>query len=211
MKKMTPEAKRTLGKKLLIVGAVCVTLALALFIYNRVMDGRAAAFSGSILEEMKQDIEELGDTQSAGIGRDPYTLPQREGKTASAMYQGYSFMGYLTIDSLSLELPVMTEWDYDRLNVSACRYSGSFAAHNLVIAAHNYSNLFGSISKLTEGDSVVFTDINGAQYRFTVRLVETLEPTAIEEMTAGDYDLSLFTCNLTGAVRVTVRCERTKE
>jgi len=36
---------------------------------------------------------------------------------------------------------------------------------------------------------------------------EVLLPTAVEEMTAGEWDLTLFTCTLGGRSRVTVRCE----
>ena len=38
--------------------------------------------------------------------------------------------------------------------------------------------------------------------------VEILDPTAKEEMTSGDYDLTLFTCTLDGKNRLTVRFEK---
>ena len=38
--------------------------------------------------------------------------------------------------------------------------------------------------------------------------VETLQPTAMEEMCSGNWDLSLFTCTVDEKFRVTVRCER---
>ena len=53
-----------------------------------------------------------------------------------------------------------------------------------------------------------FTDLDGMRYCYQVVKVETLEPTAVEEMSAGKYDLTLFTCTYGGASRVTVRCER---
>jgi sortase A len=37
--------------------------------------------------------------------------------------------------------------------------------------------------------------------------VETLEPTAVEEMTNSGYALTLFTCTYGGQSRVTVRCD----
>ena len=39
--------------------------------------------------------------------------------------------------------------------------------------------------------------------------VETLAPTAVDEMTGGDWDLTLFTCTYSGQARVTVRCVKT--
>ena len=41
--------------------------------------------------------------------------------------------------------------------------------------------------------------------------VETLPETAVEEMRAGEWDLTLFTCTYDGRARVTVRCIRTEE
>ena len=40
---------------------------------------------------------------------------------------------------------------------------------------------------------------------------ETLPETAVEEMRAGEWDLTLFTCTYDGRARVTVRCIRTEE
>ena len=36
--------------------------------------------------------------------------------------------------------------------------------------------------------------------------METLMPTAVEEMESGDWDLTLFTCTVGGRTRVAVRC-----
>ena len=54
-----------------------------------------------------------------------------------------------------------------------------------------------------------FTDVSGAVHRYTVMQVETLAPTAVDEMTGGDWDLTLFTCTYSGQARVTVRCVKT--
>ena len=40
---------------------------------------------------------------------------------------------------------------------------------------------------------------------------EILEPTMIEDLKAGNWDLTLFTCTLGGRTRVTVRCDRVIE
>ena len=41
--------------------------------------------------------------------------------------------------------------------------------------------------------------------------LEILQPTAVEEMTAGEFDLTLFTCTYGGKSRVTVRYDRVAE
>ena len=106
------------------------------------------------------------------------------------------------------ELPVMAEWDDTRLKLAPCRYSGSTKTDDLVIAAHNYARHFGGLQTLQPGDAVWFTDMDGVVTAYEVAAVEVLQPTAVEEMTAGEYDLTLFTCTYGGRSRVTVRCDR---
>lgn len=119
---------------------------------------------------------------------------------------GYGYIGYLSIPALNRELPVMAEWSYPRLRISPCRFSGSVETDDLVILAHNYSRHFGKISSLKSGDLVVFTDVNGLASIYEVAEIDTLNPTAVAEMTSGEYPLTLFTCTYGGQSRVTVRC-----
>ena len=75
--------------------------------------------------------------------------------------------------------------------------------------AHNYDSHFGPISKLEIGDSVIFVDMDGNTITYEVVGKDILAPTAVEEMTSGAFDLTLFTCTYGGASRVTVYCDRT--
>jgi len=38
-------------------------------------------------------------------------------------------------------------------------------------------------------------------------VIDILEPYSVEEMTSGEFDLTLFTCTQGGSHRVTVRCD----
>ena len=48
-------------------------------------------------------------------------------------------------------------------------------------------------------------------YTYQVVGLETLNPTDVEGMESGDWDLTLFTCTVGGQSRVTVRLERTDD
>ena len=120
---------------------------------------------------------------------------------------GVDYIGILEIPSLGLELPVISSWSYPNLKTAPCRYSGSAYTNNFVIAAHNYKSHFGNLKNLSDGEKVIFTDVDGNVFTYEVVLRETLEPTAVEEMTGGGYSLSLFTCNASGSCRLTVRSE----
>lgn len=50
--------------------------------------------------------------------------------------------------------------------------------------------------------------MDGQEYCYQVATLETLTSTATKEMTAGDYPLTLFTCDYSGQARITVRCQQ---
>lgn len=178
--------KQMLGRRLMALGAVLILCALGLTAYNHWDDRRAQRQAARMLEELKT-------AEPAERGADTLTL------------DGAEWLGWLSIPSLELELPVQAEWSYPALKTSPCRYAGTPEA-GLVIAAHNYEQHFARLNLLTAGDTVEFTDVSGTAHRYTVMQVETLAPTAVEEMTGGDWDLTLFTCTYSGQARVTVRC-----
>ena len=62
-----------------------------------------------------------------------------------------------------------------------------------------------------QSPGVTFTDVDGNLFTYAVSQLEELPGTAIEQMDAGDWDLTLFTCTLGGRSRVTVRCTRTDQ
>ena len=72
----------------------------------------------------------------------------------------------------------------------------------------NYNGHFKRISELEIGDDVFFTDMDGNEICYQVVGKDVLESTAVEEMTAGDFDLTLFSCTYGGAARITIYCDR---
>jgi len=195
----------------MVLGAALVATALLLFLGNQREARRAEVASETLLPQVRNAIsarfEEEENASEDGISvPDPY-----DPEMTVVEIDGYGYVGYLSIPALGLELPVMSAWDYDRLKIAPCRYSGSTKTGDLVIAAHNYVRHFGALSTLQPGDTVTFTDMDGVITVYAVAALETLQPAAVEEMTAGDYDLTLFTCTYGGRSRVTVRCDQVEE
>ena len=192
----------------MVLGAVLVLAALSLFLWNQRENNEAGTSAEKILPRVMEQIETPGTGQEPEEPSypDPYDPTMTE-----VEIDGYAYVGYLSIPALELELPVMSEWDYTRLKIAPCRYAGSTKTDDLVICAHNYTRHFGPIRNLTPGDTVTFTDMDGVVWQYEVVAVDILAPTDVEDMTAGGYDLTLFTCTYGGASRVTVRCERATE
>lgn len=183
------------------LGTALVLTALSLFIWNYHEAKRAGELADKILSTVLEELEEEENAYP-----DPFDPAMTELEIG-----GYSYIGYLSIPILEIELPVMAAWDYDRLKLAPCRYMGSAKTDDLVIAAHNYARHFGSLKTLAPGDAVYFTDMDGVVYDYEVAELDVLNPTDVEKMTSGEYDLTLFTCTYGGRSRVTVRCDRAKD
>ena len=202
--------KAKTGKKLLAAGAVCLAAAVALFIYNILSDSYAGSYSRRIVDEMTEFISQQKtkhEPDSSSVSTSDNGHAQK-GISSVFSTDGSDYIGYLSIPSLGLELPVASSWSYDRLSLTPCRYSGSVVTRDLVIAGHNYDSHFGRIGSLSEGSEVVFTNVMGDSFHYVTVLTESLSPDETVRMTCSGYDLSLFTCNLMGTERVTVRCRK---
>ena len=193
-------------------GLLLIAAALALAAYNVIDAQRAARSAAQALEALSQTTAvSAAEPEEASADNAPAYLADPEMPMPTVSFDGNDYIGRVDIPSLGLSLPVISEWSYPRLKIAPCRYTGSAYLDNLIIAAHNYSSHFGNLNRLNTGDTVTFTDVDGNQFTYAVSLIEDLPGTAIEEMQAGEWDLTLFTCTLGGRSRITVRCERTAD
>ena len=195
--------RNKLGTVFMVLGAALILAALALFLYNQTEAERAGQASVELLPQLVEEIERPKET----VAEEEIQSAEDDTMTEVTI-DGHSYIGYLTIPALNLQLPIMADWDYDKLQIAPCRYSGTLKGGDLVLMAHNYEKHFGKLSKLSEGDIVIFTDMDGIVTQYEVIARDVLNPTAVEEMTAGDFDLTLFTCTYGGQSRVTVYCDR---
>lgn len=200
--------KRKLGTILMILGAVLICSALSLLGYNRWDSDRAGAASETVLESVSAAIEETVGEDGLSEALPLQIVEYREMTVVNI--DGNDYIGYVSIPSIGLNLPVMSEWSYPGLKIAPGRFSGSTYSADLVICGHNYARHFSPIKWLDIGTEVDFTDMDGIVWRYTVSAIETLQPTQVEEMSTkqegDDWDLTLFTCNTGGQTRCAVRC-----
>lgn len=211
--------KAKIGIVLMILGAALILGAAGLFAYNSMEQNQAAE---SVQNLLPQIVEVIQENQAAAETQPEETIPMETTPDGVVLLptepeipemtvseiDGYGYIGFISFPTLGTELPIMADWSYPQLKISPCRYTGSVFTDDLVLMAHNYWRHFGQINDLRTGDRVIFTDMDGNIYYYEVAAVDVLQPTAIEEMTAGEYDLTLFTCTYGGQSRVTVRCDR---
>lgn len=190
------------------LGSLLVAAALCLALYNVWDENRAEESAEQILTVLEAKIQE-GTDETPGateiVGFPDYVLnPDMEMPVSTI--DGHDYIGVLEIPALGLSLPIMSQWSYPNLKIAPCRYTGSVYQDNLVLCAHNYAKHFGNLKNLQPGVGVNFTDNNGNTFSYEVAELSILEPTAVEEMQSGNWDLTLFTCTYGGKTRVTVRC-----
>lgn len=197
------------GLIFVFIGVLCIITALAFFIHNSEETHNAYEVSERITDKLRTQI---ADNMQSSDNILPTDNPNRE--MPAVRIEGERYTGILEIPALGIELPIAESFDYATLQQTPCIYSGSVYKDNLVIAAHNYDVHFGRISSLGFGYDVIFTDTENNRYAFKTVNIETLNPNQntelIEKKSKNDWDLTLFTCNYSGAQRIVVRCQRVR-
>lgn len=197
------------GSVLIFTGLLLIAAALFITAFNLREEAAARTASVRAADRLEALIPAHTPRPAAVPGAVlPENVPETDMEMPVKTVDGVDYIGVIAVPSLSLELPVASEWSYERLKISPCRYSGSVYSGDMVLCAHNYSSHFGQIKTLKPGDAVVFTDVDGNVYNYEVAELETLQPAAVDEMKSGEWDLTLFTCTIGGQTRVTVRCDR---
>lgn len=203
------------GNFLIAIGIVFIIAASGLVIYNVLDARRAEEASNQIVHDL---MDEIRDSIEDNLAAFPYGSPDTPMPTI--VVDGYEYIGILEMPSLDLTLPVMKDWDYDRLKISPCRFSGSYYADDLVICAHNYAKHFSPVKWIDIGADVYFTNVLGLTIHYVVTNRETVEPTDVATMVENtknsessilEWDMTLFTCNTGGQTRCAVRCSRVED
>ena len=205
--------KSKLGTALIALGVLALLAAAGLFGYNQWDNARAEKAADQVLTQLEEEIEKpktIYPSQSADSASSTET---EEDAMPVTFIDGYDYIGYVSIPSIGLALPVMKQWSYPGLKIAPGRYAGSLYTDDLVIAGHNYARHFSPIKTLAVGTEVLFVDMDGKTWNYEVSAVEVLQPTQIEQMTTktsrDNWDLTLFTCTTGGQARYALRCVRT--
>ena len=188
--------RNKIGMIFMSLGTLLLAGAVSLLFWNQNENRKADEASQEILHRIVEEAEIEENVEKTLYEE---TMPEK-------VIDGYGYIGYLTVPSLGLELPIMSDWSYAKLRIAPCRYSGSTVTDDLVIAAHNYASHFGRLKELKTGESVLFTDMNGKARVYETVEINIMEPTDVEEMTSGEFAISLFTCTYGGKSRLTIRC-----
>lgn len=213
------------GSVLISLGLALILGAAALTAWNLLEAGRAQKHSTEAVTTLRGDLakEAYAKQETTEVTPEEGTFPMLvpgdvpdyirypDMEMPVEEFQGYYYVGILEIPALELQLPVIDQWSYPGLKIAPCRYQGSAYTGDLILMAHNYESHFGRLKELRPGDRVAFTDMDGNLFVYEVVEFEELPGNAVEEMEAGEWDMTLFTCTYGGRSRVVIRCEEVRK
>lgn len=153
--------------------------------------------------EIKTSSSEKENTTKKKTGT--YTSP--DGTT-------YNTVGTVSIPSLDIMYPILSETSDKLLKVSVCKFWGSDPNEvgNLCIAGHNYRNkkFFSKVPNMKSGDIIKITDLSGNTVSYKVYNKYTVDPEDVSctsQLTNGKKIVTLITCTNDSKQRVVVKAE----
>jgi len=192
------------GLSLLAAGFLLLAAAGGLHLMQEQQD----ALAGENARILLQQLEHI---QSSPVYAQPSpsvpdtTAPQSAPTMPEADYLGYAMLGTIRVPAADIELPVLSNWDYDLLDVAPCRYTGSIPDGDMILMGHNYKSHFSRLRYAAPGDEVEFVDAAGTSYRYIVDRVDILHKND-GEFLPSEHPLILFTCTRSGQDRIVLRC-----
>lgn len=183
-----------------IIGLVFIACSIFLVIFNIVRDFSAGKKSREALDQLAPIIEKNKSKDSSFDGDMP-----------TVEVDGKLYVGIITMDSVGIKLPVLYKYSQSNLNIAPTLYKGSIYQDNAIIIAHNSISHFKKIENLNVGDIVVFEDVNGNKFSYSVLSSERIFERDVAVMEQGNWDLTLFTCASNIRFRSTIRLERIRD
>ena len=110
--------KQKIGRACMIVGILLILGALALLGYNQWDANRADKASQDALGKLEETLTETIEDKTKD--EEPVVQPELDPEQEMTVtdIDGWGYIGYLSIPSIGLELPVMSEWSYAGLKVA---------------------------------------------------------------------------------------------
>lgn len=142
------------------------------------------------------------------------TNERRTGTYTASNGKTYSTVGSISIPSINVNYPILSETTDSLLKVSVCKFWGCDPNQvgNLCIAGHNYRNkkFFSKAINLVVGDTIEITDLDDQTVQYAVYDKYTVDPNDVSctsQLTNGKKIVTLITCTNDSQQRVVIKAE----
>ena len=169
-------------------------------------------------EETEPEIEPeqpIEDTQTQQPVNNSGNSSNNTSTSYGLTYKGFKVVGKLEMPTINIRYPILGENEKAKtLEVSVVKIYGPEINQpgNVVIAGHNYNNglFFGKNKNLKIGDKIYITDMQGNKVEYTIYnkyYTPEGDYSYMTRDTQGATEVTLYTCDATGANRLIV-CAR---
>ena len=207
---------------ILVVLLIAITCVLGYFGYNYYKKTKLNKDATEYLEEFdtlvvklnkEKEEEELNNPDNENQGNGSNQM--RGIETDKLVYKGFKVVGKLEMPTINIQYPILdviTHAKAIEVSVGILYGPGVNQPGNTVIIGHNYNNglFFGKNKHLQIGQKIYITDIYGNKKEYTIfnkYYTPESDTSYITRKTDGKTEVTLVTCDTTGANRLVV-CAR---
>lgn len=208
--------KKKMYKVQFIMSVIFVFLFSGWYVYSEVQKNACEAVSQDILNDISMDntisdkpiVVALDDTEV--VENNAQAL---DGKYTDEYGNTYTYESILSIPSLGIEYPVLSETSEELLKISINKFWGGSpnSVGNYCIVGHNYKSgkMFGKLSQMKSGDTIKLTDLSGKTLEYKVYDRYVVDPENVactSQITNGLKEVTLITCTNGGKQRLIIKC-----
>ena len=164
-----------------LVGSLLVVLALV-------------GLGGRYFQQSRIDRTLVTDQLKAMMPERSAGVPEERADNTMPVWEtgGIDFIGLLEVPDRGIERPVGALWDEAERSGCPTRYMGSVYDGSLILGGPYAGGGFDFIVALDAGEQIIFVDLTGREFRFTVAKISHADNARTETLCAGDDDLTLF-------------------
>lgn len=195
------------------IGADETTISVTDDIWIIALDGgedKANLYSSQKVNETNNNETNNNENQTSVTS----SSTKRTGTYKASNGKTYSTVGAISIPSIDVNYPILSETTDALLKVSVCKFWGCNPNEvgNLCIAGHNYRNrkFFSKAINLVVGDIIEITDLNDQTLQYSVFDKYTVDPNDVSctsQLTNGKKIITLITCTNDSQQRVVIKAE----
>ena len=120
---------------------------------------------------------------------------------------GQDFCGLVEIPAYGVTLPVYDSWDTAKLSAHPCRFWGSAYDGSLIIGGADQAGQFDFFDRIDNGVVVTFTDVTGAEFDYTIDVVERYDSIPADILAEEEPGLTLFVRDAYQLHYILLRCK----
>ena len=181
----------------LLAGLLLVLVSFGLLAVTILRTNAAA----STAAELAAELEKTMPPRSVGL-MDSYTNMEMP----AFSLDGQDFIGTVTIPAFQTVLPIASVWDAGTVSSFPCRFWGTVYDGSLVLGGADQKGQFDFLEQIQNGDSVLVTDMTGAQFSYRVSAIHRADSARADILLDGQSDLTIFARNARSLEYIIVRC-----